>query len=52
MNKKIKLLLYYFDFTGVTPQFRILNYDSYRSIFSSILSILIILFSIILLFHI
>ena len=46
MNKKIKLLLYYFDFTGVTPQFRILNYDSYRSIFSSILSILIILFSI------
>ena len=46
MNKKIKSLLYSFDFSGLVPQFRVLNYDSYRSIFSSIVSIIIIISSI------
>ena len=46
MNKKIKSLLYSFDFSGLVPQFRVLNYDSYHSIFSLIVSIIIIMSSI------
>ena len=41
MSPKIKLFLYRFDFIGIVPQFRILKYDSYRSIFSLITSIII-----------
>ena len=41
-----KFFLYAFDFIGPVPQFRILKYDSYKNIFSSILSIIIIATSI------
>ena len=41
MCPKVKLFLYYFDFIGIVPQFRILKYDSYKTIFSSIISIII-----------
>ena len=47
MNKKIKQIFYFCDFSGLVPQFRILNDDIYRSIFSCSISIIIILFSII-----
>ena len=46
MCPKIKLFLYTFDFIGMVPQFRILKYDSYKSIFSIIISIIIIISSI------
>ena len=42
----VKLFLYTFDFTGLVPQFRILKYNSYKSIVSTIISIIIIIFSI------
>ena len=45
MPFKAKLLLYSLDFSGLVPQFRILNYDSYKSIFSTIISFMVILFS-------
>ena len=41
-----KLFLCAFDFMGLIPQFRILKYDNYKSIFSTIISIIIILSSI------
>ena len=44
---KIKHLLLKCDFVGFIPHFRILNEFRYKSIFSSILSLLIVLFSII-----
>ena len=47
MGIKIKPILYKFDFIGFTPQLKILNESRYKSIFSSILSILIIIFSIV-----
>ena len=47
MGIKLKPILFKFDFIGLTPQIRILNESSYKSIFSSILSILLILFSLI-----
>ena len=46
MAFKIKPLLLKFDFIGCVPQFRILDETRYKSIFSSILSIILILFSI------
>ena len=42
---KIIFILFSFDFIGIIPQLRILNYNSYKSIFSSLLSIIIILLS-------
>ena len=47
MCPKIKLFLYTFDFIGMVPQFRILKNDSYKSIFSSIISIIITIASIV-----
>ena len=47
MGLKFKPILLKCDFIGFIPQFRILNETRYKSIFSSILSILIILFSIV-----
>ena len=43
---KIKPIIYKCDFIGLTPQLRILDETRYKSIFSSILSIFIIIFSI------
>ena len=43
---RVKSFLYTFDFVGIVPQFRILKYDSYKTIFSSIISIIITIFSI------
>ena len=43
----MKPLLFKCDFIGFTPQFRILDEVRYKSVFSSLLSILIILFSVI-----
>ena len=47
MGIKFKQILLKIDFIGLTPQLHILNDNKYKSIFSSILSILIILFSIV-----
>ena len=47
MGFKIKSVLLKCDFIGFIPQFRILNESRYKSIFSSILSFLIIIFSVI-----
>jgi hypothetical protein len=47
MGLKSKPILFKFDFIGCIPEFRILNERRYKSIFSGILSILLILFSII-----
>ena len=44
---KIKSLLFKCDFIGFIPQFRVLNEFRYKTLFSSILSILIIIFSIV-----
>ena len=46
MGINIKRLLFKFDFIGFIPQFRILEETRYKSIFSSLLSIAIIFFSI------
>ena len=46
MGFKPKQILLKFDFIGPFPEFRILNETRYKSIFSSILSILLIIFSI------
>ena len=46
MGMKIKKFLLRFDFIGLIPQFRILGRSRYKSIFSSILSIFIIFFTI------
>ena len=47
MPKKIKDYLYFCDFLGNPPHLRIFNEDNYKSIFSSILSIALIVVSII-----
>ena len=47
MPKKMKDYLYIFDLLGNPPKLRIFNEDNYKSIFSSILSILLIIASII-----
>ena len=46
MEKKFKDYLYVLDLLGNPPQLRIFNEDNYKSIFSSILSILLIVISI------
>ena len=46
MTIKIKSLLYKFDFIGLIPQFRILEETRYKSVFSSLLSIAVVIFSI------
>ena len=46
MGFKIKQLLLKCDFIGFIPQFRILEETRYKSIFSSLLSIAIIFFSV------
>ena len=46
MTIKIKSLLYKFDFIGLIPQFRILEETRYKSVFSSFLSIAVVIFSI------
>ena len=43
----MKPLLFKYDFIGFTPQFRILDEVRYKSVFSSLLSFLIILFAVI-----
>ena len=47
MCSNAKLFFYSFDFIGIVPQFRIFNYDSYKSIFSTIISIIITISSIV-----
>ena len=47
MCPNAKLFFYSFDFIGIVPQFRILKYDSYKSIFSTIISIIITISSIV-----
>ena len=46
MCPNAKLFFYTFDFIGIVPQFRILKYASYKSIFSTIISIIITISSI------
>ena len=46
MYSNAKLFFYKFDFIGIVPQFRIFKYDSYKSIFSTIISIIITISSI------
>ena len=46
MCNNAKLFFYSLDFSGIIPQFRILNNDSYKSIPSTIISIIIIISSI------
>ena len=46
MGNNAKLFFYYLDFSGIIPQFRILNNNRYKSIPSTIISIIIIIFSI------
>ena len=46
MSNKVKSFFYTFDFSGLVPQLRILHYDSYKSIPSIIISIIIIISSI------
>ena len=46
MNKNFKSILFKFDFLGITPQLKILNNKIYKSIFSSIFSLLIIIISV------
>ena len=45
MALKIKPILFKFDFIGFIPQFRVFNESRYKSIFSSLLSIILIIFS-------
>ena len=47
MGFKLKRILWKFDFIGPIPEIRILNDSRYKSIFSSLISIILILFSII-----
>ena len=46
MYKKFRSIIYAFDIIGSTPQLLIFNNSRYKSTFSSIASILIILFSV------
>jgi len=45
MKKRCKAFLYFFDFIGTSPELYVFNNTRYKTIFSSILSIIIILFS-------
>ena len=45
MFKKVKELLFLLDFAGTSPNLRILNNNNYKSILSSIISIIIIIIS-------
>ena len=51
MGFKFKPTLLKCDFIGLTPQLHILNEKSYKSIFSAILSVLLIIFSLIFLLY-
>ena len=51
MNFKIKSLLLKADFIGFIPQLRILEETRYKSLFSSVLSIIIIIFSVAFIFY-
>ena len=51
MQNNLKSFLYRFDFIGLVPQFRILNNNRYKSIFSSLISIIIIIVSLSLAFY-
>ena len=46
MYRQVKSILFTLDFLGIIPQLKILNYNIYKSLFSSILSLLIIIFSV------
>ena len=46
MSNKVKSFFYTFYFSGLVPQLRILHYDSYKSIPSIIISIIIVISSI------
>ena len=46
MNRKYKSILYTFDLIGISPQLKIFNKSTYKTILSSIISIAIILLSI------
>ena len=46
MNRKYKNILYTFDLIGITPQLKIFNKSTYKTILSSIISIAIIFLSI------
>ena len=46
MFNNYKSFLYLFDLLGIVPQLRVLNYENYKTIFSSFLSIIILLISI------
>jgi len=46
MAKTFKSILFKFDFIGIIPQLKIFNNNIYKSIFSSIFSIIIIFFSV------
>ena len=45
MFKKLKKLLFLLDFSGTSPNLRILNNNNYKSILSSLISIIIIIIS-------
>ena len=45
MAKTFKSILFKLDFLGIVPQMRILNNNIYKSLFSSIFSIIVIIFS-------
>ena len=45
MLKKLKKLLFLLDFAGTSPNLRILNNNNYKSILSSLISIIIIIIS-------
>ena len=45
MSEKFKSFLYFFDFIGTSPELYVFHNNRYKTIFSSILSIIIILFS-------
>ena len=46
MAKTFKSILFKLDFIGIIPQLRILNNNIYKSMFSSIFSIIVIIFSV------
>lgn len=45
MMNKMRSLLFSLDFMGLHPNLRVMNYDNYKTTFSSYISILIILLS-------
>ena len=47
MGKTFKSILFNFDFLGISPQMKILNNKIYKSMLSSLLSLIIIIFSVV-----